>query len=62
MTTNSMTAEQAAALIEADRQARVDAVRAGVEEVLQKHRCQLQAAPQFTQDGRIVAIVQVIPL
>lgn len=57
-----MTPEQAAALIAADQQTRVDAVRAGIDELLARYRCQLQATPQITQEGRLVAVIQVLPL
>lgn len=58
----TITPEQAAALIAADQQARVDAMRADMDALLKQHRCQLVAVPQITQDGRIVATIQVLPL
>lgn len=58
----TMTPEQAAKLIVADQQARVNAVRAGIDELLNKHRCQLKAEPQISDDGRLVAVILVLPL
>jgi len=55
-----MTTEQAAALVEADRQRRVQAAAEAVAAALREHNCDLVAVPMITPDGRIVAQVQVM--
>jgi hypothetical protein len=59
---DNMTPEQAAKLIVADQQARINAVRAGMDALLKQHRCQLKAEPQISDDGRLVAVILVLPL
>jgi len=56
----TMTTEQAAALVEADRQRRVQAAAEAVAAALREHNCDLVAVPMITPDGRIVAQVQVM--
>ena len=58
--TDDMTPQQAAQLVEADKQRRVQAVAQAIQDVLQQHTCDLAATPQITADGRIVAIVQIV--
>lgn len=55
-----MTPAAAAALVEADKQERVQAVANAVQAVLTEHRCDLLAVPQIAPDGRIVAAVQIV--
>lgn len=35
---------------------------AEIQEICQKHRCNLVAIPRFTEDGRIVGMIRVIPV
>ena len=58
--TEPMTAAQAAALIEADKQARMKAALEAVQAALAEHNCELVATPQFAPDGRVVAVVQIV--
>ena len=55
-----MTTNEATALIEADRQRRIEAAAAAVNAVLREHNCDLVAVVQITADGRIVATIQTI--
>lgn len=48
---------QIAAALQQEMNERIQACSKEIDEALQKHRCQLAAAPQLTQDGRIVARV-----
>lgn len=55
-----MTPEQAAALVEADKQRRIKAAAEAVQAALQEHQCDLVALPQIAADGRVVAVVQLV--
>ena len=57
---SDITPAQAAALVEADRQRRVQAVRAAIHAALNEHKCEIQAMPQIV-DGRIVAQIVIVP-
>ena len=56
---SEMTATEAAALVEADRQRRIKAAAEAVQAALREHECDLVALPQIAADGRIVAVVQI---
>ena len=55
-----LTPAQAAQLVEADKQVRIQAAATAVQAALLEHGCDLVAVPQITPDGRIVAVVQII--
>ena len=55
-----MTATEAAALVEQDKQRRVQAAAEAVQAALREHGCDLVAVPQITPDGRVVAVVQIV--
>ena len=57
---SDMTASEAAALVEADRQRRIKAAAEAVQAALAEHGCDLVALPQFAPDGRVVAVVQLV--
>jgi hypothetical protein len=59
-TSTPLTADELNRLIIADRQRRIEAVRAGIQAVLEAQNCQLQATPQIA-DGLIVAMIQIVP-
>ncbi len=46
--------------IAADRQRRTQECGKRLAELLAEYDCDLVAQPQFTQDGRVVAVVQLI--
>jgi hypothetical protein len=50
----------AQAALDADRTQRAEAAGREIQAVLQRHRCQLVAVPQLTQDGRVVAVSQIV--
>jgi len=60
MTDENLTKEQLQQLIESDRNARVGRATQRIREVLDEEQCQLVAQPQITNDGRIVALVQIV--
>lgn len=55
-----MTPTEAAALVERDKQRRVQAAAESVAAALREHGCDLVAVPQITPDGRVVAVVQIV--
>ena len=55
-----MTPTEAAALVEQDKQRRVQAAAEAVQAALREHGCDLLAVPQLSSDGRVVAVVQLI--
>ena len=57
---DNMTPQTAAALVEADKQERVQAVAKAVHDTLLEYRCDLAAIPQISTDGRIVATIQIV--
>jgi pyruvate/2-oxoglutarate dehydrogenase complex dihydrolipoamide acyltransferase (E2) component len=57
---SNMTPIEAAALIAADKERRVQAAAEAVQAALREHECDLVAVPQVTPDGRIVAVVQIV--
>ena len=57
-----LTKEQLQQLIESDRNARIARATQRIREVLDEEQCQLIAQPQFTQDGRVIAPVQIVVL
>lgn len=56
-----MTPEQAAALVEADKQRRIKAAAEAVAAVMQEHNCGLSAQIIVTPDGRLDAQVLIVP-
>lgn len=56
----AITPDQAWRAIEAERQARIQACAMAIQAVLNQHGCDLQAVPQITPDGRIVAQVAIV--
>ena len=57
---DQITLEQAAALVEADKQHRVKMAAEAIQRALSDYACGLVAAPLITPDGRITAQVQII--
>jgi pyruvate/2-oxoglutarate dehydrogenase complex dihydrolipoamide acyltransferase (E2) component len=57
---SEMTTEQAAALVEADKQRRMKLAAEAVQAALAEHGCDLLAVPQIAPDGRVVAVVQLV--
>ena len=57
---SEMTTEQAAALVEADKQRRMKLAAEAVQAALAEHGCDLVAVPQIAPDGRVVAVVQLV--
>jgi len=55
-----MTPTEAAALVEADKQARVKAAAEAVQAALAAHNCDLMAMPTITPQGTLSAVVQLI--
>jgi hypothetical protein len=56
------TPQQAAQLLEADRQQRATTALQAINATLEQHRCQLIARPAITPDGRLTANIQLEPL
>lgn len=57
---SDMTPEQAAALVEQDKQRRIKLAAEAVQAALAEHGCDLVALPQIAPDGRVVAVVQLV--
>jgi len=57
---SDMTPTEAAALVEADKQRRVQAAAEAVQAALKEYQCDLVAVPQIAADGRVVAVVQIV--
>lgn len=57
---SEMTPTEAAALVEADKQRRINAAAEAVAAALREHNCDLVALPQIAADGRIMAVVQIV--
>lgn len=57
---HAMTPVEAAQLVEADKQSRLQAFGRALELAAQEYRCDLVALPQVTPDGRLVAVIQAI--
>jgi len=57
---DTMTPTEAAALVEADKQRRVQAAAEAVQAALRENNCDLLAVPQIAADGRVVAVVQLV--
>ena len=55
---SDLTPEQMQALIEADRQRRIQLAGDAIKAALEMHRCDLLPVPQIV-DGRIVAVLQI---
>jgi hypothetical protein len=58
----AMSPEEARTIIGLERQARAQLCQQALNETLQKHRCAIQSAITVTQDGRLVATPQIVPL
>lgn len=58
---NNITPTEAAALVEADRQRRVQAAAEAVAAALKAHDCDLSAQVVITPDGRLDAQVLIVP-
>lgn len=56
---SDMTPDEARKLVDADKQARVQAAAEAVAAILREHECDLVAVPQITPDGRVTAVVQI---
>ena len=56
----TITPAKARMVLEADRQQRMKACSEEIAQVLARHGCQLVAVPMLSQDGRVVARVQVV--
>lgn len=57
---DTITPTAAAALLEADKQRRVQAAAEAIQVALREHNCDLVALPQIAADGRVVAVVQIV--
>ena len=57
-----VTADEARRLLEQDKRQRAEACLREIQAALERHRCQLQAVPGLTPDGRVVAQVTVTAL
>jgi pyruvate/2-oxoglutarate dehydrogenase complex dihydrolipoamide acyltransferase (E2) component len=57
---SDMTPVEAARLVAADKERRVQAAAKAVQAALREHECDLMAVPVITPDGRITAQVQVV--
>jgi hypothetical protein len=57
---SDMTPAEAAQLVDADKQRRVQAAAKAVQDALAEYACDLVAVPQIAPDGRIVAVVQIV--
>ena len=55
-----ITAEEARALVEQDKAERTQKCAAAIEAALQAHQCRIESVPQFTADGRVVAVMKVV--
>lgn len=55
-----MTPTEAAALVEADKQQRLQAFSKAIEKAAQEYRCDLVAVPTITAQGTIAAVIQAI--
>jgi hypothetical protein len=60
MADESMTVQEAQAMIETDRQQRSAQASAALRALLEQYACDLVAVPQLTGDGRIVADIRII--
>jgi hypothetical protein len=60
MSEHPMTPTEAAALVEADKQARVKAAAEAVQAALTTHNCDLVALPTITAQGTLAAVVQIV--
>ena len=62
MTDENLTKEQLQQLVQSDRNTRVGRATQRIREILDEEQCKLVAQPQFTQDGRVIAPVQIVVL
>lgn len=60
MTEPTMTPAEAAALVKADNERRVNAAAEAVQAALAAHNCDLVALPTITAQGTLSAVVQII--
>ena len=60
MASDDMSSEQLARLIAADRQRRATEAQQRIAAILGELNCDLVAQP-FIEDGRILAVVQIVP-
>lgn len=60
MSDQTMTPIEAAALVKADNERRVNAAAEAVQAALTTHNCDLVALPTITPQGTLAAIVQII--
>jgi hypothetical protein len=58
---SEMTATEAAALVEADRQRRIKAAAEAVQAALAEHGCGLSAQIVVSADGRLDAQILIVP-
>lgn len=56
----SLTVQDAQAMLKADQQRRSEAAGAALRAILEQYTCDLVAVPRLTTDGRIVATIQVV--
>lgn len=56
---SDMTPDEARKLVDADKQARVQAAAEAVAAILRERECDLVAVPQITADGRVTAVVTI---
>ena len=59
MTKEPISTEELQSLLTQDKQIRLQTCKNEIDAILQKHGCQLVAVPQFTPDGRTVAITTI---
>jgi hypothetical protein len=57
----AITIEEAKALMQQERDQRGQACNQAIQSILAKFNCALVAIPSITEDGRVIARVQIIP-
>jgi formylmethanofuran:tetrahydromethanopterin formyltransferase len=58
--TKTMTPQEAAALVAADRQRRAATAAQALQALLAEYGCELAAQPVLTADGRLSATIQIV--
>ena len=60
MNESSLTRNEALALLESDKARRAERFQAAVQALITEHSCDLVAVPHIV-DGRIMAVIQIVP-
>lgn len=56
-----LTATEARRVLADEQRRKIEACKAEVQAVFDKHGCGLRAVPFITQDGRLAATVEIVP-